>query len=145
MLTQYSPEEIYKILQGLPQSLRSMATSDEFLEIIERISERYKIDYPSVLSTIVTHVLMGLLSPEDLPKVLKSELKVKNDAAKKIAHEIRRFILTPVKSELTELYHYEFTTIEKPVETTQKTTEEKPEAAPPTAAPGQDMYREQIE
>lgn len=141
MLTQYSPEEIYKISQGLPQSLRVLPTSNEFLETVLRISARYDIDYPAVLSTIVAYVLLGLLNPEDLPGTLKTELKVNNETAKKITHEVRRFILAPVKEELSQLYRYEFSPIAKPIEAPAP----KPRVSPPTEAPREDTYRESVE
>lgn len=141
MLPFYSEEELNKIYQGLPKPLQDALDNEETTEQLKRISERYDINKAPLFSTLVGRVLMGVLHPDDLPKIFGAELGLRQEVIKNINHEVRRFILAPVKNELSELYRFEFTPVPKPIEAPR----EKPKVAPPAEAPGQDVYREPVE
>jgi len=92
----------------------------------------------------VGRVLIGILPPDDFQETLEKELKIEKDLAKRITHEINRFIFAPVKESLSEVYKIKITAPEeaplvKPAET-------KPGVIPPEEKPkGEDTYREPLE
>ena len=141
MPKQYSPEEIDKILQNLPEELKEAFFSLETVEVIHNTCKTYGIRDEKV-STIVDYVgqvLMGLLPPEEFQKNIEKEVGLPKVLAGAITREINRFIFYPVKTSLEELYKIEIVPPAKPTKITPP-----PEEKPP-APPGKDVYRETIE
>ena len=136
----YSQTQYWNLFRKLPGELKNQILSEETAKNIFDTCERNKIDIDQV-STIASHVglvLLGILPPTEFQKTLEKEVKLKKDTAKRVAHEINRFIFYPVKASLEELYKIEITPPAK-----MKVTP-PPEEKPPTPA-GEDKYREEVE
>lgn len=108
-MTQYSQEELRKLFEGLPDNLKDAVLSEATANAISDICQRYGIEGEKVprLAGLVGNVLMGILSPKELPETLKGELVIDRETAQKISQEINRFILYPVKESLVEFYKVE--------------------------------------
>lgn len=139
MVKEYSKEEVWKLYLNLPEELKEIATSGESSEIIYEICKRNGAEEKSKeIIKYVGYVLLGVLPPDDFQEILEKELGLEEKVAKKVFHEISRFIFYPVKSSLEELYKIE---IAPPA---------GPTAVPPspkrtTVPPKEDVYREPIE
>ena len=147
MTKDYTPEEIDKILQNLPEELKEAVFSMETADAIWNICIKQKItdERMTKIAEYTGYVLMGLLSPQEFQEALEKELKIETATAKKVAQEINRFIFYPVKPSLEQLYKMEITPSEK-IEgkpSFAKTTEDKEEK--PTKPAEEDVYRELIE
>ncbi|MFC1629843.1 hypothetical protein ACFL11_01340 [Patescibacteria group bacterium] len=141
MVKKYTPKEIDKTLQSLPDELKEAIFSMETADIIWQACEKQKImdDRMTKTAEHTGHVLMGLIPPEDFQDVLEREVKIKKDTAKKIAHEINRFVFYPVKNSLAELHKVEVKPSTKEgFETSRTPSSEAPSpkaSAPETSAP----------
>jgi len=141
LMKRYDPKEIRPLYEKLRPDLKEALWSERTAEIIGRIAKDYNLgdEGGGKLAELVGYVLLGLLPPQKLDFEIEDELGVDFETAKKIAFEISRLILFPVKESLEELYKIEF---EKPItleesyfiEEEKKTEEEK-----------KDIYREPIE
>jgi hypothetical protein len=86
--------------------------------------------------------IMGLLAPDKLQTVIEKEIKIEQSEAEKIALEINRFILYPVKEALGSLYKIEFAPggkIVKPKIDKSKVIKNKTKKTSP-----KDTYRESV-
>jgi len=110
MAKEYTKEQLWKVYEKLPQELREAIFAEETAESIWSICEKNEIsEQVSQVAKYVGRVLLGILLPEEFQQVLKGELKLSPEAAKKVAQEINRFIFYPVKPSLEELYKIEIT------------------------------------
>ena len=136
----YTPEEIDKILQNLPEELKEAFFSLETVEIIQNVCQTYGIRDERVgkIADYVGQVLMGLLLPSEFQKNLEKEVGLPEVLTKAITQEINRFIFYPVKPCLEELYKIEIAPPAKP-----KITPPPEEKLP--APPAKDIYRETVE
>lgn len=101
----YDFEQTAELFDKLPKELRAALFSAENADYIAKISARYKLtEKTSELAGIVGNVILGLLSPDVLPKTLEKELAVSQEQAEKISQEIIRLILYPIKDKLAEFY-----------------------------------------
>lgn len=146
-MREYSQKEKLELFEKLPQELKEVILSEETAERIWAIGQRYGIkrETLSEISALVGDILMGLLPPEEFPKVLEKELSLDEEEAKDIAREINRFILFPVKESLAEFYQkIQFAPggriIKKEKEKLKPETEKEKYPSPET-----DIYREPIE
>lgn len=146
----YTKEQLWELYEKLPVELQEAVFSEENAEHIGTICERYgvKEDQISEVAKFVGRVLMGLLPPEDFQAILKKEVGLKNGDARQVTHEINRFVFSPVKDYLNQLYHIGTVPPEKP--TAPHPTEEMPTKAPlevsekPTVR-REDIYREPLD
>jgi len=150
MLKEYSPEELWKLFQKLPKELQEAIFSEETADNIASICQRNEIkeEKMSRLAEYIGQALLGILPPDEFQEVLEKELKLKKEIAKKVFHEVYRFIFAPVKESLAELYKIEIIPPTKP-------SEAPPPAGPPEVAlPSEeeklpskkpDVYREPLE
>lgn len=136
----YSPEEIERIFTTLPADLRETLFGFETAERVGSIAQKNDVPDTSLLSTIIGYVLVGLLHPNNLETTLENELKITRTTAQTVALEIKRFILSPVRENISKMYEFEFTPVAKPVEAPKETRR----VAAPTEIPGQDTYREPV-
>jgi len=104
-------EQLRGLFNVLPEELKDAIFSEETADAIFNICKKYQIegDKKSKIAKLVGNSLMGLLSPDKLEETIKTEIKIDYARAKKIALEINRFILYPVKEALGSLYETEFT------------------------------------
>jgi len=136
-MPEYTPEQLWPLYEKLPNDLQEAIFSTKTADNIFDICTRNNIEEKemSEIAKYTGYVLLGLLSPDELEKTLKEELKLKNDLAKKISWEISRFIFFPLKESLEMLYKIEIERVGKMPETT----------PPPKEKPKKDVYRETIE
>ncbi len=142
MAVKYKKEQLWKLYEKLPDELKEAVFSGETADSIYDICQRNEIDeMVSEVASIVGHVLLGVLPPDEFEEAIKKELKLENDLAKKVAQEINRFVFYPVKSSLEELYGTEIAPPARPkTAPPSKQQEEKPKA--PSKL---DVYREPVE
>jgi len=147
MAKDYTPEEIDKILQNLPEELKEAVFSMETADAIWNVCIKQKIadERMTKIAEYTGYVLMGLLSPQEFQEVLKRELKIETATAKKVTQEINRFIFYPVKPALEQLYKMEITPSEKIEEKSSLTKTAEGKKEKPTKPTGGDVYREPIE
>ena len=144
MSKKYTSKQFWELYEKLPQELKDALFAEETGNNIYESCKRNEIE--ENLSEIVDYVgqvLVGVLLPEEFQEVLEKKLKLKKVTAKKVAHEINRFIFYPVKPALETLYQIE---IDQSIKSDEKTGEEtKIEKEEPQVPSKTDTYREPIE
>jgi len=104
-MSSYTKKELFKLFERLPAELKEALLAEDTADTIHNIARRYGIEKQvSALAERVGRVLLGILPPEQLPDVLEQEMKIEKEKAQKIALEVNRFILYPVKTSLGEIY-----------------------------------------
>jgi len=140
MPKEYSPEQLWKLYDKLPKELQDAIFSLETDKRTKEICQRNEVvDKRPEIAKQIGYVLVGLLPPEDFKEYLKEELE--KETAKRVSHEINRFIFFPVKQELAELYKEPTEAGPAPA----KPTETKPGLKTPSAPEKEDIYRETVE
>lgn len=146
MVKEYTQKQRWELYKKLPEEVKEMLSAPETAETMNDICERFNIpdDKASVLTELVGQTLLGVLPPDEFQEALEEDVKLEKDVAKKVFHEINRFIFYPVKSSLEEVYRV-------PI----KPPPAKPVVRPPAAAPPEekpkappikpDIYREAVE
>ena len=135
----YPKEQLQELYENLPEELREAISSEESGDNIYKACTRNNVsknDKINEVAKYTAYVLLGLLSPDDFPKKLEKEVKIKKDSAKQIALEINRFIFFPVKDSLEGLYKTE-------VKSDLKARQKAVSSVQPSK--GKDKYREPIE
>ena len=156
MTKKYTPEEIQKLFEQLPEDLKKAALGFGTTQHIWDISERYELEDVSEVSKLVGSVLFGILAPEDFQEELEKSLQIDSEVARKVTQEVNRFIFYPVRPLLEQLHEIKVTPEQKPkakpviaggIEEIQETVEiERPkEPEKPSTPSSQDTYRESIE
>ncbi len=137
----YPPEQLWPLYERLPEDLKEAIFSEKTADLIYDICSRNNLEEKvSEVAKYIGYVLLGLLPLDEFQKILQSELKLKNDLAKKIVLEITRFIFFPLKESLEALYKIE---IKKPSPLVE--TQLVQEIIPETEKPKKDLYREPLE
>ncbi|MBU4298812.1 hypothetical protein KJ636_02120 [Patescibacteria group bacterium] len=140
MVQKYSPEQVWKLIDKLPKELEDAFFSAEIAKHIREICKRNEVvDKISVIAEQIGYVLLGLLPIEEFKEYLEQELG--KETAKRVSHEINRFIFFPVKQSLAELYKEPTEAGAAPA----KPTETKPGPKTPSAPEKEDIYRETVE
>ncbi len=145
MPKKYTSEEFWKLYEKLPQELKDALFAEETGNNIYDICKRNGIE--ENLEEVVEYVgqvLVGVLPPDEFQEALEKELKLEKNIAKKISHEINRFVFYPVKPLLEELYKIEITPPAKPTKITPPPEAEAPPEEKPKAPTKKDTYREPI-
>jgi len=132
----YPPEKLWPIYEKLPKDLQEAIFSEETADIISSICDRNGVKDEEIpeITKYTGYVLLGILPPDDFPKTLQDEVKLKNDLANKIALEIERLVFFPVKESLEMIYKIEISPELKPSP-----------GVTPVKKPKKDIYRESIE
>lgn len=149
MPKKYTSEQFWKLYENLPKELKDALFSGETGNNIYEICKKNGIaEKLEDIVDLVGAVLVGVLLPDNFQKILEEELRIEDEVAKKVTHEINRFIFFPVKNSLAEMHKIEVAPPEQPVGTKpvgmQKTApSETP--APEEKPRGPDIYRETIE
>jgi len=152
-MAKYSKEEARKMLKIIPPALKELIFSPETAETILKITDEYNINDERVtkLSSLVGYCLLGMLSPLNLEKEIKTELNVEENVARDISQKIIRLILYEVKNDLEELYPNiqiypgGIVEIEKQVKEKEKLEEKEEAKEKEETPPSADIYREPIE
>ncbi len=141
MLKKYTPEQIDKILESLPEELKDALFSMETADIIWQACEKQNLidERMTKIAKYTGHVLMGLLLPQEFQEKLEKEIKLPKKVAEEINREINRFVFYPVKPLLEELYKIEIAPPAKP------TGISPPPEEKPLESTKEDVYREPIE
>ncbi|GEM_PF-6700617 len=101
----YPKEQTMELFDKLPRELRAAIFSEDNAEFIRQICERYKItEKMPQFAILVGNILLGLLSPDALPKALEQEFKISSEQSGFISQEANRLILYPVKDKLVDFY-----------------------------------------
>ena len=143
-MTEYNQKQLWGLFNVLPEKLKDAIFSEETANAIFDICEKHQIEdnQKSKIAKLVGDSLMGLLPPDKLQESIKTETWIEQTEAEKIALEINRFILYPVKEALNSLYAIEFAPggkIIKPKIDKSKVIKEEPKNASK-----KDTYRESI-
>lgn len=133
MPKQYTKEEIWKLYEKLPHTLKEAIFGEDTADNVWNICERNNVDQVSEVARLVGNVLLGILPPSEFQKNLEEELKLAPEVSKKVFQEIHRQIFYPVQIELSKLYPGETTPIPPALEV-------KPEEE----VGKEDIYRESI-
>jgi len=149
MAEEYPKEELQKIYEALPEDLKKALFSDKTADDIHDVCVENDIEEKNLeLAKYVGHVLLGLLSPDELEKTLKEKLTIADESAKKISQEITHIVFFPLKTSLEPLYKIKIVS-PLPPETAEPAKELPKEELPIEQAPkkrtGKDTYREPIE
>jgi len=106
MAINYTQKEIQKLFESLPEELKETILSEETAETIRGICERHSVSDKVIpeVARLVGEILIGLLPPENLPRVMEKNLGIDKEKADSVSREINRFILFPVKDSLAEFY-----------------------------------------
>lgn len=156
MPIEYTKEQLWKLYEKLPQELKEAIFSSESADQIFEICTRNGISENNVsnVANLTGKILLGLLLLDDFEKTIKKELKLSSENAKKVSHEINRFIFYPVKESLASLHKIEVgqtnglptgTTAQAARPSVRNTEEQIPTAAPVPTIKKQDSYKETIE
>ena len=105
----YTKEQFWKLYEKLPEELKDAIFSEETANNISSVCERNKVEIEKVseVARYTGRVLLGVLPPDEFQKTLEKKVGFKKEIAKKVAQEINRFILFPVKESLAALYKTE--------------------------------------
>ncbi len=148
-MTNYSSEQLEKLLNNLPQGLQEVILNNETNDLIYKVLENNQVldKRAGQISDLIRNVLFGLLPPTEFVPALEKEAGLDNGLAKKIGQEINRFVFFPVKESLAQLYQTGSSpspkTKENPTISKAQPGGEIPE--PPAAPDKSDTYREAIE
>jgi hypothetical protein len=141
MEKEYTKEELWKIIEKLPDELKEAVFSEKTAEDIFNICTRNGIEDErmSKVAKYVGRVLMGLLPPSEFEETLEREVGIEKKAAKGINREVEMLIFYPVRKQLEEIYKIGISPSTKPKITPPPTFEKKP------TPQKRDIYREPIE
>jgi hypothetical protein len=137
---EYTSEQFWKLYKDLPQELKDAVSAEETGDYIYEACKRNDVlDNLDDIVKYVGQVLIGVLPLDEFQTTLEKKLSLNKTIAKKIVHEINRFVFYPVKEFLGPLHSTEITPPAK-----MKVTPPPQEKSPTPPAKG-DVYREAIE
>jgi len=144
-MTEYNQEQLWGLFNVLPKKLKDAIFSEETANAISNICKEHHIEdnQKSKIAKLAGDSLMGLLPPDRLQESIRTETWVEQAEAEKIALEINRFILYPVKEALSSLYSVEFAPGGKIIEP--KIDKSKVIKEEPKNASKKDTYRELVD
>jgi hypothetical protein len=134
MLEKYTKEEINKIYEELPDNLKDVLFSEETSKNIYNSCKENDLNEEKMkeVSTLVGEIILGITSINDLEKNIVRDLEISIDKAKSISGEISRFVLSPVKEEIEQVFK-------------KNTNKEVNDEDIPDRPEKKDIYREPIE
>ncbi|MGB9743558.1 MAG: hypothetical protein ACPLW9_02510 [Minisyncoccales bacterium] len=147
---EYTREQFWEIFQKLPRELQEAIFSAETADYIRDICLRNKIggDIISEVARYTGRVLMGILTIEEFQKLLTTKLKIEEDVAKNIFHEINRFIFNPVRDSLAAFQQEKVAPTAAAPTAAPRAPSPPPESSKPVTpqrSERRDIYREPIE
>ncbi len=106
MLIEYTHEEYKKLYEKLPKDFQKFFWDEDIAIYIEKIRERHGLENieGNKISLIVAHIFLGITEAEKLEEIIIEEIEPNREKAKKIAREINRFIVSPARPFLEQLY-----------------------------------------
>jgi hypothetical protein len=142
----YPKEQLLDLYKILPEDLQNAIFSQDNADKIFEICQKNGVKKDAIVSEIAKntgYVMLGVLAPEELQKVFKKELGLKEKSAEQIASEINELIFLPVRKYIEALYNTDLTPITTPKITAGAKV--KAEIIAKTARAKNDAYREPIE
>ncbi len=139
MQQDYSKEQLWKIVDILPQELKHSIFSEDTADAISEACEKNDIEDQRVseVARYTGRVLMGILLPKDFEIALREKVGLSGEVAKNITSDISRLVFFPVKDAISDLHTRKARPIaknstldaqkEKTVEPTTKEAEEEQE------------------
>ena len=127
----YTPGEIQKKFDSLPEDIKSLVYSSDMLTTIQKIGQQYKlhIDQLDVLEAETADVMTGFTEPENFASSIAERLAIDKQTADKIAQDINDQLFVKIRESMKKTYEQQKTGNEKP------TTPTPPTPVPPTPAP----------
>ena len=140
----YTPEQVEKALETLPEELKDALFSMETAQHVWDIREKYKAmdEKGDKIPSYVGYVLMGLMLPQEFEQALVKEIKLPKKAAQEVAREINRFVFYPVKPSIEQLHSTSIGTAAPQKTSYKEPAQEVEEVEKPS---GPDAYQEPIE
>jgi len=115
-MPRYSPEQLQKICDELPDDLQEAVFSEEVGRNISEICNENGVVEADEISEVleqVGYVFLGLLAPVNFQKVLEQELEIPANQSRLIAQGINRFVFYPLRNTLEPLYGVKLPVSEK--------------------------------
>ena len=142
-------DQLWKLYKKIPKDLQEAIFSAETSDSVFDICENNNIEEVREIAKIVGDSLLGILPPKEIEETIKKRLNLSSEKAHKVALEIDRFILYPLKDSLLELYGEEAeeiakSKIEVSSEEKEKKEKEKTKKKKKRKDVGKDSYREPI-
>lgn len=110
MIESLPKKKFWELYNKLPKELQDGLFSDEVGENTEDICRRHGIlNQLDFISNGVADVLLGVLPPNEFLESLEKKLGADPAMAKKVLHEVNRFIFFPVKASLELVYNLQMT------------------------------------
>ena len=109
MAQEYTKDQLWKLYYKLPRELKDAVFSEKTAENIFNIcmENGIKDGRISEVARYTGRVLLGILSPDKLQETIETEIKLKDDVAKKVVQEINLLVFSPVRSGLAQFYKKE--------------------------------------
>jgi len=145
-MLKHNQKELWELFEILPNALKEVIFSEKTAEKISDICKKYEIkeEKKIVIAKLIGNSLMGLLSPDKLKDSLNQEINIESLKIEEISSEINKFILYPVKEELSSLYKVDISPSGEIIEP-KKNKERKIVKEYPQNKFKKDSYREIIE
>lgn len=103
---EYTPEQIEKKFESLPEDVKDAISSVETTNIILEIGKENKlqIDEMGELVDETGLVMLGFTKSEDFVSHIKNRLNVSNEIAEKLAREINEKVLLQIRESLKKMH-----------------------------------------
>jgi hypothetical protein len=101
----YPKEQLWKIYRSLPKDLQEAMFSQETSESINSVCKKNGLEkeMPEI-AELIGYTFLGLLPPEEFQEFLEKKLEIEKNVAISVYREINRFVFSPVKISLDQLY-----------------------------------------
>ncbi|MBI2450324.1 MAG: hypothetical protein HYV47_02165 [Candidatus Nealsonbacteria bacterium] len=135
MPKELTDEQLLKILEKLPEDLKTAFFSTDTAEYIANVCEKFDVPGKKVtlIAGAVGDILLKTAPPEEFSKILEKEVGLKKEQAENIARELDFRIFSQVRESLTGALP--------------RTEQRKETSAPSAEQPAQkgpDVYREAV-
>jgi len=103
----YTPQEIDKKMEALPQDIQGLVYSARMLDVIQGIGAKYKlhIDQIGVLEAEVADVMIGFTPAEKFVPNLVATLSLDKATAENIAKDINDELLIKIRESMKKSYY----------------------------------------
>jgi hypothetical protein len=104
MIEKYTKEEVYKIYQELPETLKGVLFSEETSQIINSSCKKNDITESQMeeILILIGEIIIGITDIDSLEKNMIRDLGISIDKAKNISREINRFVIFPIKEDIIQ-------------------------------------------
>lgn len=105
-MAKYTRENIFEMYNILPKKIKEKMSSEETTDYINKIATDHNLneDQESSLSEYIGYTMIGILPQDKFAKTIEKDLRLDNNTAKAVYQEINKFIFSPIKNLLQEVY-----------------------------------------